>query len=239
MKPGPAMSTLLTPAAARSSFSTSRVASARGFSPSGLASIIARLVLQSPFAGIARALEHRSDRVGRAELTRGIDQRRTNEIVGHHSEELLLFGALGFDSAGFAAAGLESDDEDFESDEADFESLDDSNRRRLTSSRQTISTSLDFESPPLLALSADDDDAPPSPFDRLAREILVLLSVLAVVRDVEAAPLEHEAGSGGDLARRDGAADRARELGLAARDRSEELLEVVSVGTRELVSWHR
>jgi hypothetical protein len=50
MNPGPAMSTLLTPAASRSSRSIRRAASTRGFSPSGLASIIARLVLQSPFA---------------------------------------------------------------------------------------------------------------------------------------------------------------------------------------------
>ncbi len=46
--------------------------------------------------GIAGALEHRRDRVGRTELTRGIQQRRTDLIDGHHSEELLLLGALGF-----------------------------------------------------------------------------------------------------------------------------------------------
>jgi hypothetical protein len=68
-------------------------------------------------------LEHGDDRVGRTELTRGIEQCRTNEVNGHHSEELLLLlGALGFDSAGLAAAGFEldapaSEDGDFASDD--------------------------------------------------------------------------------------------------------------------------
>ena len=66
--------------------------------------------------GIARPLEHGSDRVRRTELTRGIEQRRTNEFDGHHSEELLLLGALGFDSAGFVWAAFESDAFDVESD---------------------------------------------------------------------------------------------------------------------------
>ena len=114
---------------------------------------------------IARAFEHGNDRVGRTELTRGIHQRRTNEIVGHHSEELLLFGALGFDSAGFAAAGLESEDEDLESEDDDFESLDFDSPLDDFESPDDFESLDDFESPPLLPLSDDDDDdAPLSPF---------------------------------------------------------------------------
>ncbi|MEO7038674.1 MAG: hypothetical protein ABI186_01430 [Candidatus Elarobacter sp.] len=117
-------------------------------------------------SGIARALEHRGDRIRRAELTRGINQRRTNEIDGHHSEELPLLGALGFDSAGFAAgfdSDLESEDDDVFASPEDLDSLGD------FESPEDFDSLDDFESPlELPPLSDDDDDDDPlSPFDVL------------------------------------------------------------------------
>ena len=103
----------------------------------------------------------------RTELTRGLEQRRTNEIDGHHSDELLLFGALGFDSAGLAAAGfesvaLESDLEEDASDDVppdDFPSL-------AFGSPEDFESAGELASPPPLPLSDAPDDAPePSPFD--------------------------------------------------------------------------
>jgi len=105
--------------------------------------------------------------VWRTELTRGIEQRRTNEIDGHHSDELLLLGALGFDSAGLAAAGFES--ADLESDFADV-AFDDFPSGDFPS--PAFDSPDDFESleepasPPLLPLSEAPAEAPaPSPFD--------------------------------------------------------------------------
>jgi hypothetical protein len=75
-------------------------------------------------------------------------------------------GALGFDSAGFAAAGFESDVlasgfEDFVSEDllsVDFESLED------------LESPDELESPPLLPLSDELDAPEPSPFDAAFRE---------------------------------------------------------------------
>jgi hypothetical protein len=76
-------------------------------------------------------------------------------------------GALGFDSAGLVVAGfeseaLESDCEDFVSDDLDsldLESLD-------FDSLEDLESLAGFESPPLLPLSEEPDDAAaPSPFD--------------------------------------------------------------------------
>jgi hypothetical protein len=97
-----------------------------------------------------------------------MNERRTNEVDGHHSEELLLLGALDFDSAGFTAARFDSDDLgsddlaslDFES--PDFASLDFAAPEDVESPEDFES---DFDSPPLPLSEPDDEEAAPSPFD--------------------------------------------------------------------------
>ena len=64
------------------------------------------------------------------------------------------------------------------------------------------------------------------------------MRVLAVVGEVEPGTLEHESGARRQLPRRDLAALRTRDLGHGIAHLAIEALELVSVGTTKLVSWH-
>ena len=64
------------------------------------------------------------------------------------------------------------------------------------------------------------------------------MRVTPVVGEVETAAFEHQPGTLRHATLRDGATDRAGELGLCVADFSEEVLEIVPVRASIVVSGH-